>query len=260
MNQGIYGLTRADGGNPSRPFATTADAQAGLDSRLISTPQNVRDAVLNWWFFPAQNAAITNSASLAAAAGNPATYFILATTTTTNGTVVLYNATPGSGYYMQGVYSGQSVSAKNWAVPQSMWIRLARHTSAANSILRVQWGEKTTPTTFAQMSGRGIGAEIRDARLWIIAHNGSALTQFDTGINVNGGEGNSAVPFDLLLTSNNGTVTVAYSNAGITLTASTPGGPVNMGTNISFPSVELTNGTSATACTYFVVQPRITIQ
>jgi len=124
----------------------------------------------------------------------------------------------------------------------------------------VQWGEKSSATAFAQINGRGIGIEIRDARLWIIAHNGSTLTQFDTGIDVTGGQGNSAVPFDLLLTSNAGTVSVAYSNAGSTLTASTPGGPINLGTATSFISAELTNGTSATACSFFFVAPRITWQ
>jgi formylglycine-generating enzyme required for sulfatase activity len=241
-------------------FATTAQAQAGTATTVATTPANARDSLLNWWKTTFGSNTVANGATITSSAGAPPVYVTYATTTTTSGTAVGTIGTPGNAYYATGLYSGMATSAKNWAIPQSLFIRLARHTSAANSVLRVQWGEKATATAFAQMNGRGIGVEIRDARLWIITHNGTALTQFDTGIDVNGGQGNSAVPFDLLLTSSGGTVSVAYSNAGTTLTASTTGGPTTLGSNTSVPSVELTNGASAVACTYFVVLPRITYQ
>lgn len=258
MNQGIYGLTRADGGDPSRVFATTADAQAGLANRLIATPQSLPAAILTWITFGYGSQSVANGATFTPAVGG--NYWTFNTTTTTNGTIVVSSGTPAGSYLMQGLYSGQAASAKNWGIPQSMFIRLARHTSAANSVFRLQWGEKASIGTFAQISGRGIGVEIRDARLWIIAHNGSALTQYDTGIDVNGGQGNSAVPFDLLITSNQGTVSVAYSNAGTTVIASTTGGPVAIGSSTSAPTVEFTNGASATACTFFSITPRHTYQ
>lgn len=241
-------------------YATTAQAQAGLSSTTVANPQGVRDSLLNWWQTTFGSGSVANGATITASVGTPPVYWSYATTTTTNGTAVGTVGTPGQSYYATGVYSGMANSAKNWAIPQSLYIRLVRHTSAANSILRVQWGEKASATTFGQINGRGIGIEIRDARLWILAHNGTTLTQFDTGIDVNGGQGNSAVPFDLLLTSNVGTVSVAYSNAGTTLTASTTGGPTTLGTVTSNPTIELTNGASATACNYFVVLPRITYQ
>lgn len=241
-------------------YATTAQAQAATSTTTVASPASVRDALLNWREFLFWSASVANGATGSISPSYSGHYLTSATTTTTSGTAVWTPGTPAAVFTLAGVYSGQATSAKNWAIPQSMWIRVARHTSAANSVFRVQWGEKATNTAFAQINGRGVGFEIRDARLWILAHDGTTLTQFDTGINTNGGQGNSAVPFDVLLTSSGGTVTLTFSNAGSTSTASTTGGPTSLGSNSTFLTAELTNGASATACTFHHSHPRITIQ
>jgi len=242
-------------------YATTAQAQDGTSTSVAMNPSVTRDAALNWIQFYFYGSAVTNSGTATQSPVYPSRYNALSTTTTTGGTGVFPGAgTPGGAYLLQGLYSGQAVSAKNWAVTQAFLIRAARVTSAANSVFRVQWGEKTSANTFAQLSGRGIGFEVRSARLWLLAHDGTTLTQYDTGIDVTGGAGNSSVPFDMLLTSSGGTLSFSYSTAGSTTTGSTSGAPTTLGSNTSFFCAELTNGASATACTFHVNNPMITIQ
>lgn len=158
--------------------------------------------------------------------------------------------------------SANGVTRKNWAAPHSFYIRMSRNAGgSANSVFRFQVGEKTSATAFARISGRGVGFEIRGTRFWILAHNGSSLTQTDTGMDFPTAN-NDTQNFDVLLRSDGaGNVTLSYTTDWTTYTASTSGGPTSINTNIpNVIAVELTNGTDASNTSYQFQTPRLTNQ
>ena len=122
---------------------------------------------------------------------------------------------------------------------------------SANAVFRFLFGQLASGGfAYETLSGRGIGFEQRQSRLWLICHDGTTLTQFDTGIN-GATSDYSGNPADIILRSDGaGTLAISVVVAGgAASTASTGGAPTSVNTNApSQPYAALTNGGDTTNC------------
>jgi hypothetical protein len=161
----------------------------------------------------------------------------LSTTNTGSGSML---TTGNSPYPQTGVTANSSSrgqwitqaksGASSWATadfsrPSAFGLTLTVGSSGAVStgIFRVWFG---TDTNAASIAARGYGFEIRQHRVWIIAHNGTTLVTQDTGVDIS----STSFVLNVMRCVNDGAggVSVFLNNAqvGTTLT----GGPTTSGT------------------------------
>lgn len=237
MNHGIVGLPRGDGRDPSRPWATTAQAQDGAAAAVAMSPERSRDQLLSWARVMPRGAVTANGGG-AAVMANIETADILCGSTA-NGFAKLYYAGGGSIY--QFFHGRTGPGGADWTIPRSLWVRCFAALTTTNGIARVIYG--LTTINALGMTGRAIGFEIRNRRLWMLAHNGSSLTATDTGQNV------PTVSFDVLVRSDGaGGMSLLYNGTQI---ATSSGGPSTTDTNAAMLSYECTNGTDATDVKFY---------
>jgi len=133
---------------------------------------------------------------------------------------------------------GGSGTGVDWLRPLLISFSFAPTGRQANSIFRAQTKSKYT-TALGRISSQGIGLEIVFNRIWIIAHDGTTLTAFDTGVDMNNGSYRWTLHSD-------GAGTVRLYR-GYTLIGSTSGGPTTISNNgDNCLTVEGTNGATAT--------------
>lgn len=247
MNNGLLGF----GGPATLPFATTALSQDGASSTTISSPARVRDSILGLvrlqWSTNTQSSGGTVS-------GNQAqVMWSLNTSTTTNGVSILRAESAGNAYQM---WSYTGYDRIDWSKPRTVALRCYRQLISANGVWRLQLGAKSSYTALGQLNGAGVGVEIRNRRLWLLAHNGTVLVQNDT--NIDAPADAAGTVFELILRSDSvGGVSITYTTTtGSTTYAINSGGPT--ASAIGTLSSELGNYTDATANAFLMSNPYVT--
>lgn len=238
----------------SSAFATKSEAENLSSATQLVSPLRLRESLMMWNQFIWNTSNVTNSGS--SNTNSSGVHSILQTTTATNGTVVLGVNSPGtSGSTLT---SRQGLAGVDWSKPQAFMVRVYRGVMSTNAVFRVQRGIKTTQTAFGQLNGRGIGFEARAGALWIICHDGTTLTQFNTSISTPADNSNQC--YEIQLASDGaGNVTLTYQAHGAASTATTTGGPTTSTTTSSVMTAEITNGADATAVNCWVSPIRSTI-
>jgi hypothetical protein len=238
----------------SSAFATKTEAENLASSTQLVSPLRLREAMMMFRDFIWNSSTVTNSGSSNTTSSG--VFSIVQTTTTTNGTVVLGANSPGTNG--TALASRQGNAGVDWSKPQAFFVRVYRGVMSTNAVFRVQRGVKTTQTTFGQLNSRGIGFEARAGALWIICHDGTTLTQFNTSISTPAD--NSSQCYEIQLASDGvGNVTLTYQANGSPSTATTTGGPQTATTTASVITCEITNGADATAVQCWVSPIRSTI-
>lgn len=160
-------------------ISSGASTAALLQANLIDLRTLVMDSNVT--------ATLTGSASRGTVTNNLVS-LITGTTANSTGTmqsgVILSNTnTSAAGGGMQ--------NGLDWTQPVRFIVRGQRSTGSANGILRLKIGYPT----FGALSLRGVSVEVRANRIWICCHNGTTLTQTDTGVDMN-----TTFAFDLRVT------------------------------------------------------------
>jgi len=221
-------------------YATTAQAQDLTATTVAMNPDNVRRAITAWRQVAYQIGYTANGASTT----NLNTQSQLQTSSSVaSSSASLY---VGAGTYSLATYS----SSANWTRPIALFARVYRQVCPTNGVFRYLFGTLAGGGyAYETLSNRGIGFEIRQTRLWIICHNGTSLTQYDTGIDGVSTDYSGTATEVLLRSDGSGTVTMTVSVAGASAqTASTTGGPTTQGnsTQASYAYAAVTNGASTT--------------
>jgi hypothetical protein len=226
-------------------YATTAQAQDLTATAVAMSPDNVRRAITAW-------RQVGYHISFTANGGQTTNLFTQSQLTTSSSV-----ASSSAALYVDTLtYSlGSGSGSANWTRPIALFTRVYRQFCPTNGVFRYLLGTlASSGFAYETLSNRGIGFEIRQTRLWIICHNGTTLTQFDTGIDGVSTDFSQTAAEVLLRSDGSGTVTMTVSVAGgSTQTASTTGGPTtqgNSGQNATAYAA-VTNGASATNAQFF---------
>jgi hypothetical protein len=144
-------------------------------------------------------------------------------------------ATAGSTFVRSvGIWGGNDNAAfhetLSYSRPIGFLCSLYRTSTSTNSIARFLIANQNGAMALA---APGFGFEIRNERIWIVAHDGTTLTQLDTGVNWYTGAVN------LMRCESNGSGSISLFR-GTTLLGSVTGAPI--GTFPAFISVSGTNG------------------
>ena len=239
------GLSVDGSGNISAAFATTTQAQDLISTAVAMSPDNVRRAITAWrqapytTSFTANGAATTSQLSQAA---------LNTSSTLANSSASLY-------WNSQTMSASNDAGSPNWARPIAMFARVYRQACPANGVFRYLFGLlSNSGFAYETLNNRGIGFEIRQARIWVIAHNGTSLTQFDTGIDSVTTDYSGSGTDVFLRSDGSGNVTINVSVAGAAVqSATTTGGPTTQGNSAQRATVyaALTNGASASQAWFF---------
>lgn len=217
-------------------YATTTQAENGTSTAVAMNPANVRSAVLGYQTLNfTQSFSASGGSNSSGNAGSPVG-FTLTTGSTAGG---------NAGCYVSGVGGTQPLFfGTNWSRPRAFTFRTQTPVSpSANVVWRVCFASKSSLTALGQPNNLGIGIEVRQYTVWLLAHNGTSLTQTNTGITVP-----SNTPVDFLVASDgSGNVSVTVTTASASSTGTTTGGPTTtaaVGTS-NYPYAEITNGGDA---------------
>jgi hypothetical protein len=200
-------------------YATTAQAQDGVSTTVAMNPARTLDEIIgNTTVWP--NFLVTASGGTTSGSGGGAGLSLVLTlnsNATANGVAHAYSSggvNNGQGLWAQGNVAGQA-----WSRWRSIRIRIARHNTpspSANAIMRVVWGRNAA--TFGALNAAGISLEVRQSRIWLCTHNGTTLTETDSGVNFVNNES-----FDFTITSD-GAGNCALLRNGTSIATNT-GGP-----------------------------------
>lgn len=248
MNRGIAGLPRGDGRDPSRPWATSLQATSWSSSSAVMSPARLLDALIGWSLFLPSGVTNTSGGGttihdmqLLADSGSSA-----------GGATTLYTPSNGGITTLMSPQGG----AVDWTKPRYMCVRIRREATAASAgFCRIYYGWLTSSAPGVQPTGKSIGFELRGTapRLWLIAHNGTTLTQVDSGWDVPSSSENQN---EFLLESNVGTVSVYVDGV---LRAITSGGPTNRVTGDPHGiNYQVGNGGSSARTAMFISAARFT--
>lgn len=240
MNRGILGFPPSAGADIP-VAASAAEVYEGVSPSAIVTPATLRLAM-----FAYRSIVITGGGSTAGGAAQffPTNAFLDATATA-GGLVVGYGPTsPGTtGSFMSQSSNFLDFRSRRWF---SFRIKVEAAASSAG-FMRLYCGNivNSNPIDTA-VTTANVGIEFRGtgSRLWLIAHNGTALTQRDTGIDV--AVGNFS---EYWLESINGVLNL-YINGS--LRASTSGAPTTL-TGASINAFCGNGGVAARTC--YVIGP-----
>lgn len=244
MNQGIYALTQPDGRDPSRPYATPAQARAQTSAASVISPAMFQEAQFAWVMW---DVGATSLGSVTANGGSVSAFgsvVSVGVSTTANSTAIWKTNNDLNGWNVGTSYS--SNGSVDWSRPRAFAVRvLATGSFSTNQVFRCLWG-KDQSAGVAQLSAHGIGFEVRNRRFWLVAHNGAALTSVDGGQDFSTGY---AATYDVAITSDGAGNVAMFLNG--TQIASTSSGPTAVNTSITQCfALELTNGGDATAQTF----------
>lgn len=226
--------------------ATLAQTRDLSATNAIVTPARLFDALCRWsQIYPA---AIT-SGSGGSATMQPHQAFLDSTSGGGGFVAGVTNANGGPGAPIMTAVSGQGF---DWAVRRAFCVRIYKESAAsASGVGAAYFGFWTGAAVLTQPTVRSVGIELRGTapRLWLIAHNGTSLTQFDTGWDVVDA-GN-----EFVVESTGGTVNV-YVNG--TLRGTTTGGPTTAGGHGGV-NYQVGNGGVAARTCYIFSQTRCMI-
>ena len=240
-------LFRSGSGNIAATFATTAQAQDLTATNVAMNPANVFSSLKAWRRVIFTSTFTASGGSATIRNEGPIT---LLSGTTANGACSVYHIAPFAGYS-----STRYQQNPDWSRQVVLYARVLRQQASTNGVMRYLFGA-TAASGFAYetLNNRGIGFEFRgtSSRLWLICHNGTSLTQYDTGINGPTSDYNGSAMELTLVSNGSGTLSVTMNicavggtlGATATYTASTTGAPTNLvSESISaVPYFAVTNG------------------
>jgi hypothetical protein len=226
-------------------LATATEDVQGLDASKVTTAANAFARFQGMWFWDfLRNSLITNvGTGNAALATNGSSAASSSTGTTASSATIFSASLPIS-------YGGSVGPCIIWSQPVAMLVGLQSVSVTTNGILRYfAGGASGTLTSFQTPGRRAIGFDVRNLRLWILAHNGTSLTQTDTGFDLV-----AVTPYYVYLYSDASGSVRAYVNG--TLRGTSTGGPTTAGgVNDASAHVMQSNGTDAAACRWNVTSP-----
>lgn len=236
MNQGIYGLTRADGRDPSRPLATLAQAQDFADASAVLSASRARDSVLAvcqdplGWATTAASGGSHNSTGLSRWNISGAT---------ANGTASYFITTGGGGISPMWSGGGTAVGAFPWNRRRWLFARVARAAGGtANSVY--QFGFSTNNNAYSAAHFEPVLlCEIRNNRFWLVVRNAATTTSVDSGVDYSSGA------VDVLIESD-GAGNASLSVDGVRIATAT-GAPTATTTNSPTIRFSVTNGGDTTS-------------
>ena len=230
-------------------YATKAQAEDYNSTTVAMNPARTLNALIGW-------AQILPTATANTTGGGTTTHNnvnLCDSGSTAGGFTSAFTNSNGS---ITNLLSPQSRGV-DWAKRRYFCVRIRREaTNSATGFGRFYYGFLTSTASAAQPSQRSVGFELRGtaSRLWLIAHNGTTLTQFDTGWDVTGG---SDATNEFLVESSEGTVNVYVDG---TLRGTTTGGPTTLSADSSSGiNYQIGNGGTAARTAFFVSPARFTI-
>jgi hypothetical protein len=161
----------------------------------------------------------------------------LSTTNTGSGSMLTTGSTPipqtgttanssSRGQWVTQAKSGASAwTTADFSRPSAFGLTLTVGSSGAVStgIFRVWFG---TDTNAASIAARGYGFEIRQHRVWIIAHNGTTLVTQDTGVDIS----STSFVLNVMRCVNNGAGSISVFMNNAQIGSALAGGPTTAGT------------------------------
>ena len=146
----------------------------------------------------------------------------------------------------------------DWSRPKGFSIRASIEALSTNGTMRVQWGwHSSAPQIFESFTKAGISIEVRNRRVWLVAHNGLALTSMDTGFDVPSAGNSDGV--DLTAISDGlGTLTATIATATTRVSFSMSGAPTNKSVDGHHFRVSVSNGSDATSNLWYFSSPYLT--
>ena len=230
-------------------YATTAQATEWNSTTVAMNPARMLDALNNWaMFMPNQSSNTTGGGTTIHAIQS-----LCDSGSTAGGTTSFFTGSNGG---TTNLLSQQSRGV-DWSKRRYFCVRIRRESTASSTGFgRFYYGFFQSSSSGGQPAQRSIGFELRGTapRLWVIAHNGTTLTQFDTGWDVTGGSDNTN---EFLVESSGGTVNVYVDG---TLRGTTTGGPTTLSADFaSGINYQVGNGGTAARTAFFVSAARFTI-
>jgi hypothetical protein len=179
--------------------------------------------------------------------------------TTANGSVLSRIGTGSFLPWSIGSLASPNVyNAINFSSPKRLTVRFYRNLSSTNGVFRFQFGGKdVNSTTLGQLTNRGFGFEVRNRRVWLLAHNGTSLSQVDSSTDLATFSGSPPM-YEATLTSD-GAGNIALFLNGSSIATST-GGPTTDLTGTANPwglAAEITNGGDTTQNQFYIWRPMI---
>jgi hypothetical protein len=217
------------------PFATTAQARQYQSTTTLISPSTAADAIRGVNVYDLGVGTSTNAGGGSSTLTGQSVF--QQASTTAGGSSV--HRVSNSGLLWEAGTAAFQQSRVDWSKPKWFLVRVYFLTlNASNGVMRMQWGKDQAATTLGQMDRSGIGFEVRGSRLWLTAHNGSALAAVDSGQNLNTTSAGGS--YDILVSSNGtGTVTLWLNGTQV---ATTTGGPSAAATQDNGFTTEITNG------------------
>jgi hypothetical protein len=231
------------------PFATTAQATDWNSAAVAMNPARMLDALTGW----AQALPSTSSGASGGAVTAHALQCLADSGSTAGGFVSFYTNSNGG---LTTMVSPQSRSV-DWTKRRYFCLRVRRESAnSSTGFGRFTYGYANFTAAAALPAQRSIGFELRGttSRLWVLAHNGTTLTQVDTGWDATGG---SDLQNEYLLESAGGTVNVYVDGV---LRGTATGGPTAMQNDSGGGfSYQVGNGGTAARTAFFISAARFTI-
>jgi hypothetical protein len=222
-------------------LASSTEARQITESTKILTSARMRESLEATWVMDGNwfNHTTGNGGS-SAVPGNSTCNWVLSTGTTANGYVV---ARIGTGQFIVAKPGAQGGTI-GLVTPKRFVMRFYRYAGSTNGILRVQYGGKDNNSASpGQLTTKGFGFELRGTRIWLIAHNGTSLTQVDSSTDISSATANSSIVYEVCCTSDGaGNCAVLLNGISVATTTSGPNSDlVYTGTPYGM-TVEVTNG------------------
>jgi hypothetical protein len=217
------------------PFATTAQARQYQSTTTLISPSTAADAIRG---VNVCDLGVGTSTNAGGGSSTLTGQSVFQQASTTAGGSSVHRVSNSGLLWEVGTAAFQQ-SRVDWSKPKWFLVRVYFLTlNASNGVMRMQWGKDQAATTLGQMDRSGIGFEVRGSRLWLTAHNGSALAAVDSGQNLNTTSAGGS--YDILVSSNGaGTVTLWLNGTQV---ATTSGGPSAASTQDNGFTTEITNG------------------
>ena len=230
-------------------YATAAQATDWNSTAVAMNPARMLDALTGWaQFVPSQS---SNTAG-----GNTtlnAMNCFSDSGSTAGGTTSVFTNSNGG---ITNLMSPQSRSV-DWTKRRYFCVRVRREqTSSSTGFGRFYYGFLNSSASGGQPTQRSVGFELRGtaSRLWVIAHNGTSLTQTDSGWDATGGSDSTN---EYLVEASGGTVNVYVDG---TLRGTTTGGPTTMSADSAIGiNYQVGNGGTAARMAFFISAARFTI-
>lgn len=226
---------------PSAITATLAEAVLGQSTtKLPSTAGSFSlfEGLWIWDFLRASTFGNTGSGNAALSGTN------LISSTSTGATA---SSTTGFSVAIPNQYNSGGANRMSWDRPMGFWSQIQSANVTTNGVLRMFiGGVGSVSTTYADPGRRSFGFDIRNLRLWVLAHNGTTLTQTDSGFTLTAG-----VTYHVYCYSDGAGNISVYLNG--TLRGSATGGPTSAATSTdACMSLLQTNGGDAAATRWSV--------